>query len=147
MSAKSKKREPEVPREFNTRNTHDWCKGRKGIEHQYEWKPATPTYLGTRLPSAEEQVCSVCGRKTNYRRKNYTLGFLVSYYRRACAMTVRDLAEKAGVDFSKIIAIESEATKPTPDVIRLMAKALGVRCTIRFDNQAVVETIREDSMY
>lgn len=50
----------EVTKTRKKKDRRHWCKGRKGIEHQYEWRltyPQFPTWTD------QQQVCLVCGRK------------------------------------------------------------------------------------
>lgn len=57
------------PRWPNTRNTHLWCKGRVGIDHQFEWKTSHPQFEGDETWPYQRQKCSVCGKHGKLRRR------------------------------------------------------------------------------
>lgn len=122
--------QPEVPREFNSRNVRDWCKGKIGLEHDYHWvRPRWMVNAVTGLPRSEEKVCSACGRIAGYRTARYSFGTLLKNAResegltRACSRLGRKL-DLVAVNHWQL-AIETHA-KNHPDARHVCAALEGL---------------------
>jgi DNA-binding XRE family transcriptional regulator len=133
VSTLSKKRQPEDVRSLNARNTHDWCKGRKGIEHRYAWFPSGWSDRQTGLAHSEELICRECGKKNGYRQPSYPFGKLVEAYRRQAGITQTELADRMGVTQARISMIESDRIgTPNLKTVARVAHALGAEYSFRF---------------
>lgn len=58
------------PKHRASKDTARWCKGKRGVEHQYEWRAydSLPNHFhGHRTPTPEVEwqmrVCATCGRQ------------------------------------------------------------------------------------
>ena len=61
-----------------------------------------------------------------YKDRYRTLGLNIAYYRRKCGLTQEELAEKAGIERSRISKTEIAWVGTSLDTVYKIAEALGV---------------------
>lgn len=139
MSKQSKSRTPEEVRSPNSRNTHDWCKGKNGRQHDYVWVEArwAKAHNKSGLVWTEELTCQLCGKISDYRRSSYTFGFLVKTFREARGWTQNELAEKLGVPQSRVAYIEADSSIPNLRTIAKVAHALKAEYRLSFGGMPI----------
>lgn len=133
MANRNKHKERETPKNFNSRNTRDWCKGKEGVEHVWDWVPYRPlSHVKPILETAEVRVCKVCGKNTYDRRtKRQHLGAIIRAYRRHKGISEEDLAKTVGIPTSVLWCIETENMAVKPLLAAKFCEALGIRFTYR----------------
>lgn len=61
-----------------------------------------------------------------YKDRYRTLGLNIAYYRRKCGLTQEELAEKAGIERSRISKTEIAWVGTSLDTVYKIAEALGI---------------------
>lgn len=56
----------EIRRWPGKKDTHRWCRGKVGVEHQTHWQPAFSWYQYDGKITSWDKVCSLCGRKLGH---------------------------------------------------------------------------------
>jgi hypothetical protein len=123
------KLDPETTKEFNARNTRDWCKGRKGVEHVWVWVDYRHFCQEGELADQQRKVCDGCGKDGLERRpKFYSPAFLIRHYREKAKLTPGELAAKMGArwEASRIAAIEAGLIDVRVNDLCDIATALGI---------------------
>lgn len=124
---------PEDPRNFNTRGTKQWCRGKVGVKHKAEWKPAFSRHHLTDLVWAEKLTCKECLKELDQRRSSYTFGQLVRKAREIRGWTQDDLAGKMGSTAPYICRIESDLEgNPTVKTVAKFAHAMKATYRVSF---------------
>lgn len=119
------------PRHRSSKNTHDWCKGRVGVEHEAVWVPAG--YPRDILPSWEMCECKVCGKSLGFDRRTraYPFGEILAALRKNAGVEQAEVAESVGVPVALLAEIESGAQsvslKKMPQYLRAVGAAISVR--------------------
>lgn len=136
MSARKIKKNPvpDVPKHFNDRNTRDWCRGRKGVEHVKIWKDDDSMRLHHRLgmPWREELVCDGCGKKFSSRTKRYSPGSLIRVMREKADKTQEQVCEETKIFIGRLALIEDDKQQPSLIDFEKLSIALNVRFEIKF---------------
>lgn len=119
------------PRHRSSKNTHDWCKGRVGVEHEPVWTAVG--YPREILPSRETCSCKICGKSIGFdrRQKVYPFGEILAALRKNAGVEQADVAESVGVPVALLAEIESGAQsvslKKMPQYLRAVGAAISVR--------------------
>ena len=127
------KLEPETTKEFNARNTRDWCKGRKGVAHVWVWEDYRRWVHAEQLTDRERKVCQECGKDgLEQREKFYSPAFLIRHFRQQRQMTRGELAEAigGGMDAARVVALEHGLAEVRVTDLCGVATALGLDLTV-----------------
>jgi hypothetical protein len=128
------KLEPETKKENNTRETRDWCKGRKGVVHVWVWKDYRRRWVDAeKLIDREKKVCQECGKDgLEQREKFYSPAFLIRYFRERAELTQNGLAIVSGhrMDTARVATLESGMIEARISDLCNVATALGLDLTV-----------------
>ena len=132
MKKRTKKLPDDKVKEYNTRETKQWCRGKRGVEHATHWVPAFRPHHITGLTWSEDLVCKNCKKKIDHRRSRYTFGTLVKLGREQRGWTQQELADKMGSTQVYICQVESDTAVPTIKTVAKFAHALKAEYRLAF---------------